>query len=121
MGTEDRQIIGRHVVADMHGVAEEFLRDADFLRRVCLDAARKTFATVISDQFHSFGPTAGVTGLVLLAESHLSIHTWPELRFAAIDVFTCGGCVPEDAIPILTAALNPRTICQHVVYRGAGC
>ena len=66
----------------------EFTRAAS-LRALCLDSAREAGLTIVGDSFHQFEPQ-GVTGTVLLAESHLAIHTWPEFGFASIDIYTCG-------------------------------
>ena len=65
------------------------------LERAALDAG----ATVLHGHFHSFGPGQGVSGVLLLAESHIAIHTWPNRGFAAIDIFMCGKCDPMDALP----------------------
>jgi S-adenosylmethionine decarboxylase len=68
--------------------APELLTDGDTLKRFCLTACDSSGMQVVGEVFHQFEP-AGVTGVVLLAESHLSVHTWPELRFAAVDVYVC--------------------------------
>jgi S-adenosylmethionine decarboxylase len=67
-------------------------------------------ATILHSHFHHFTPNGGVSGVVVLAESHISIHTWPERNFAAIDIFMCGACDPHKAIPILQAAFHPERI-----------
>ena len=61
--------------------------------------ARDAGATVLHGHFQSFGPGQGVSGVLVLAESHISIHTWPDRRFAAIDIFMCGNCDPLDTLP----------------------
>ena len=78
---------GRHVLADFHGVAAAGLSDAAALERQLLAAADAAGARVLSAHFHHFGEGAGVTGVVMLSESHISIHTWPEHGYAALDVF----------------------------------
>jgi S-adenosylmethionine decarboxylase len=104
---------GTHLLADCHGVAVELLRDAKTLERLLRDAARHAGAHVLSSHFHTFGDRDGVTGVVLLSESHVSIHTWPETAFAAIDVFMCGSAEPKRAIAELTRVLAP----QHLEVR----
>jgi S-adenosylmethionine decarboxylase len=107
---------GTHLLADFHGVAKELLRDARTLERLLRDAAQQAGAHVLSSHFHSFGEEEGVTGVVLLSESHISIHTWPESAFAAIDVFMCGSAKPQRAIAELTRALVPK---RHWVKEAA--
>ena len=75
-------------------------------------------ATPIGQSFHHFGPNLGVTGVVLLRESQISIHTWPERRFAALDVFICGATLPETAVDWVAAALGVGREETRVVVRG---
>ncbi len=78
---------------------------------------------MLSDHFHHFGEGCGVSGVVVLAESHLSVHTWPENGYAAFDVFVCGTCDPLHAVPVLEAAFAPTraVVQQHARGEGAGC
>jgi S-adenosylmethionine decarboxylase len=69
-------------------------------------------------KLHSFGEGAGITGVAILAESHISIHTWPETGFAAIDIFMCGSCDPHRAMPVLEAAFAPSRTGVSVHKRG---
>ena len=82
---------GLHLMANLHGcaAAESLLRDAAALRANCLDLVASTGLGTVGECFHQFGHGGGVTGVVMLAESHLSIHTWPEKRFVTLDVFVC--------------------------------
>lgn len=98
---------GAHVLADFHGVEPGLLRDATALEHLLRDAAQRAGARVLSSHFHTFGKMDGVTGVVLLSESHMSIHTWPESGFAAIDVFMCGAADPHRAVEELARALEP--------------
>lgn len=109
---------GRHVLADFHGVAAAGLTDAAALERHLLAAADAAGARVLSAHFHHFGEGAGVTGVVMLSESHISIHTWPEHGYAALDVFMCGAARPERALDSLRAALAPASVRVTVVDRG---
>ena len=68
--------------------------------------------------FHPFGPGLGVTGVVLLAESHISIHTWPEQGYAAIDIFMCGAAEPQRALDVLREALAPAGCAMRALHRG---
>ncbi len=80
---------GLHIFIDGKGVAEHLLNDCAFIKSVLIGAANAGNATIIAEHVHPFSPH-GVTGFVLLAESHIAIHTWPEDRFFAADLFFCG-------------------------------
>lgn len=97
---------GLHLLIDMHGAKN--LRDQALVDRALRDAAAACGATVLDVKLHSFGEGAGITGVAILAESHISIHTWPETGFAAIDIFMCGSCDPHRALPVLEAAFAPN-------------
>ena len=79
----------RHILIELHGCPSERLNDAAAIERAMRAAAEAAGAQVLSAHFHRFSPL-GVSGVVLIAESHLTIHTWPERGYAAVDVFTCG-------------------------------
>ena len=83
------EALGRHILLELRSCNPEKLDDLPFLRHTLLAAAEETGATVVGQIFHQFSPQ-GVTGVVAIAESHLCIHTWPEHRYAAVDIFTCG-------------------------------
>ncbi|MEP5079820.1 MAG: adenosylmethionine decarboxylase [Tateyamaria sp.] len=86
--------------------AAQFLDDLDVVRRALLTAAHVVNATVLEHKFHVFDEGGGITGIVLLKESHISIHTWPETSFAAVDIFLCGGLSPDPAITVIEAAFQ---------------
>jgi S-adenosylmethionine decarboxylase proenzyme len=102
----------------------ELVTRADALRRVCLDATVAAGLTVVADCFHQFQPQ-GVTGMVLLAESHLAIHSWPEHRFVSIDVYVCNYTADNTAkaerlFRTIEAALSPsRTRFQSILRGGS--
>ena len=81
--------LGRHINIEFYGCSHEILLDKNRLNSILVDAAQKSGATVISSSFHHFTPQ-GVSGVVIIAESHFTIHTWPEHDYAAVDMFTCG-------------------------------
>ena len=107
---------GRHVLADFTAAAAG-LSDAAALERQLLAAADAAGARA-ERAFPSFREGAGVTGVVMLSESHISIHTWPEHGYAALDVFMCGAARPERALDSLRAALAPASVRVTVVDRG---
>lgn len=106
---------GQHLLVDLWDCGN--LQDLELIRAVLQEAATRCGATVLDINLHGFGESAGVTGVAILAESHISIHTWPETGYAAIDVFMCGNCDPERALPVFQEAFLPRrskvTRCQR--------
>ncbi|MGV7211022.1 adenosylmethionine decarboxylase [Oxalobacteraceae bacterium A2-2] len=114
------QPAGLHLLADLSGIADvSKLGDCVALEALLRDAAAAAGARVLHSQFHGFGESAGVTGVVLLAESHISIHTWPEHGFAAVDIFMCGGAQPELALAHIEAGLRPSFSDTHTAQRRA--
>src|SRR6476469_3385935 len=110
---------GRHLIAELHGCAG--LDDAGLIERALRDAAEAAGATLLEVRLHSFGPGQGVTGVALLAESHISIHTWPERDYAAVDIFMCGRRNDVDAaLGVIAAALGAARIETHDIARGYG-
>lgn len=110
---------GRHLIADLHGCRG--LDDADLIERLLRDAASAAGATVLDVRLHMFGAGQGVTGVALLAESHISIHSWPENGYAAVDFFLCGRKHDLDAaLQILIAGLGADTVNCRTLARGYG-
>ncbi|MHB8461508.1 MAG: adenosylmethionine decarboxylase [Vulcanimicrobiaceae bacterium] len=81
--------LGTHIVCELSGCSPELLTDVDGVREMMVGAAKASRATIMEVAFHRFQPQ-GVSGVVVLAESHISIHTWPESGYAAMDFYTCG-------------------------------
>ena len=99
-------MVGKHCILELYGCDQRKLDDEAFLRTTITTAAKRAGATLLNLITHRFEPQ-GVTGLALLAESHISIHTWPENGYAAVDVFTCGDhTMPESACEHLRAELG---------------
>lgn len=103
---------GTHLLADMSGIEADLLADCTKIEQLLRGAAAAAGAQVLHSHFHSFGSGMGVTGVVLLAESHISIHTWPENGFAAADIFMCGAAQPHLALEVIEEALQPE--CSEV-------
>jgi len=111
---------GRHVAVDAWGVDYELLNNAEWLQAQMVEAAEYCGATIMSVQAKQFEPQ-GATVLVLLSESHLSIHTYPEKGFAALDCYTCGETVdPQLAIDYLISVLKPKNVYAKKLVRGLG-
>jgi S-adenosylmethionine decarboxylase len=110
--------VGTHLLADLHGVDADLLQDGSALESLLRRAAEVAGARVLFSHFHSFGAGDGVTGVVLLAESHISIHTWPESGLAAADIFMCGLADPGRALKVLIDGLAPAHQSVHILARG---
>jgi S-adenosylmethionine decarboxylase len=115
---EKENWLGNHIIADLYNVAPHYLTDLQLIKEVLHKAAQEAGATAISGNFHHFGENFGVTGVLLLKESHMSIHTWPELNFAAIDIFMCGNAKSKNAIDVIKDLMTPSAIHIKEVYRG---
>lgn len=110
--------LGRHLLLELKNCNEEVLDDLDFLKDCLSKAAIRCGATVVGESFYHFSPY-GVSGVVNIAESHISIHTWPEYRYAAVDVFTCGDSVkPEEAAKLIAESLQARNCSLIELRRG---
>lgn len=108
---------GRHLIADLHGCAG--LTDAALVEHSLAAAAAAAGATLLEVRLHAFGPGQGVTGVALLAESHISIHTWPEHGYAAVDIFLCGRRHDLDAaLAVIAEALEAKSVGRQTVPRG---
>ena len=88
--------LGRQIVVEYYGCNPDILNDVAFIKRSMRNAALEAGATIVQEAFHLFNPH-GVSGVIVIAESHLTIHTWPEYGYAAVDLFTCGDDVDPDA------------------------
>ncbi len=112
------ETIGFHYVVEAAGCDEEILQSADRIREIFLKAAKIGNMEVKASYFFKFSPT-GVSGMVIVAESHISIHTWPEKRYAAIDVYTCGETAdPEKAVDYILEELKARYAHVSEIKRG---
>lgn len=99
---------GSHLIADFWGASH--LDDRDALETAMVEAVNAAGATLLHIHLHKFGDGGGVSGVAVLAESHISVHTWPERGFAAFDVFMCGDAEPKKAVDALRAALTPERV-----------
>jgi S-adenosylmethionine decarboxylase len=110
-----KRCAGVHLIIDLYGA--ERLNDIDYIETVlrrCVEASR---ATLLHIHLHHFQPD-GVSGVAVLAESHISIHTWPEAGYAALDVFMCGKTDPEKCVPILRDAFAAERVGVSELLRG---
>jgi S-adenosylmethionine decarboxylase len=111
---------GQHLIADLHGCAAA-LDNVARIDRALRAAVAAGGATIIDLRLHHFGPGQGVTGVALLAESHVSVHTWPEHDYAALDFFLCGARHDLDAaLAAVVAELQPTKVETQTIKRGYG-
>ena len=110
--------LGKHLLVELNNCDHKILNDIKFIKEVMLSAADASGATVLGESFHQFSPQ-GVSGVLIIAESHLTIHTWPEHGYAGADIFTCGTRVqPEKAAEIIIARMKPKTHSIIQISRG---
>lgn len=110
--------LGTHIVCELSGCSAQALTDVDAVREMMVGAAKASRATIMEVAFHRFEPQ-GVSGVVVLAESHISIHTWPETGYAAMDFYTCGDHTdPWLACEFAAKALSASSMLTTEVKRG---
>jgi S-adenosylmethionine decarboxylase len=107
---------GMHLLVDLWGASN--LGNPAHIDAALREAAITAGATILHSHFHHFQPNGGVSGVVVLAESHISIHTWPERNFAAVDIFMCGECDPHLSVPVLQRAFTPDRVQLDEQRRG---
>lgn len=105
-----------HILLEMWG--GRHFNDPQVIEHALRDAANAAGATILHVHLHHFSPSGGVSGVVILAESHISIHTWPEHQYAALDIFMCGSCDPYKAVPVLRRIFEPTSVQLSEQKRG---
>ena len=115
---ERLRTLGTHLLLEMNECNAALLDDIAVVKQALLDAADEAGATIVGEVFHKFSPV-GVTGIVCIAESHISIHTWPEHAYAAVDIFTCGeNFKPMEAAHLIAESLQAQHCNVMEVKRG---
>jgi S-adenosylmethionine decarboxylase len=100
-GGRELNALGTHLLVELRDCNPEILKSLEKVRNALVSAAKEAKATIVDISFHEFNPF-GISGVVVIAESHLTIHTWPEYSYAAVDIFTCGDLIkPEEAASYL--------------------
>lgn len=107
---------GSHIILDLWDATG--LDDVETMERAMVEAVKAAGATLLHIHLHKFSPNGGVSGVAVLSESHISVHTWPEKGFAAFDVFMCGDAEPLKTIPVLEAAFRPKRVVVGEHKRG---
>jgi len=108
---------GTHIIVEAAGCSRETLTDPKKIEQIFMEAAKLANMTVKASYFFRFSPT-GVSGAVIVAESHISIHTWPEEGYAAIDVYTCGESDPERAVDYILRKIGAKHAHISEIKRG---
>jgi S-adenosylmethionine decarboxylase proenzyme len=110
--------LARHTLLELHGCDSALLRDSQALKPILSAAVRAGGGTIVTEMFHDFSPH-GVTGVIVISESHVAIHTWPENAFAAADIFSCGDSLDHVLIEReLQKALAAKEVTSRVIDRG---
>jgi len=110
--------LGRHMIVELYKCNGQKLNDLKIITKMLKEATEAANATLLSIQVHPLTPQ-GVSGVVVLAESHISIHTWPELGYASLDIYTCGDhSQPEKALEVIKEYLEPKSINIVELKRG---
>ncbi|WP_265518821.1 adenosylmethionine decarboxylase [Nitratireductor luteus] len=107
---------GSHLIVDLFDA--ERLDDLPYIEKTLIDCVETAGATLLHIHLHPFEPNGGVSGVAVLAESHISIHSWPERAYAALDIFMCGDARPERCINVLQEAFRPGRIDVKELLRG---
>jgi S-adenosylmethionine decarboxylase len=110
--------LGRHLLLELFDCDLESINNLEGVKGALVEAARRAQATIVDVVFHEFNPF-GISGVVVIAESHLSIHTWPEYRYAAVDIFSCGATLqPEVAANYLVEQFGAERTSVVDMQRG---
>lgn len=110
--------LGRHLLLELFDCELDAINNLEVVKGTLVEAAKRAQATIVDVVFHEFNPF-GISGVIVIAESHLSIHTWPEYRYAAVDVFSCGDVLqPEIAVNYLVEQLGAGRTSVVEMQRG---
>jgi S-adenosylmethionine decarboxylase len=113
-----KDALGYHVLLEFHGCSSHIIADSDRIEKILLEASRISKARIVKSFFHKFNPY-GVSGVVVIKESHFTIHTWPEYKYAAIDFFSCTKEIElNSTIEYLKKALKPKSVSIVELKRG---
>ncbi|MEM0445401.1 MAG: adenosylmethionine decarboxylase [Nitrososphaerota archaeon] len=111
--------LGRHIIVELYGCNPEILSDADTLLEILTEAAVCSGATIIGKYVERFDGGGGVSAIVVIKESHISLHTWPELRYASLDIFTCGeNTDPWKSYEFVIEKMRPASVSTLEIVRG---
>lgn len=112
------EFLGKHYILELYDCPADLLSNPVFIGQIMEEAALEMQATIVESNFHHFNPL-GVSGVIIIKESHLTIHTWPEYGYAAIDIFTCGKIYMDKGITFLQKQLKAKKVEIKKLGRGA--
>lgn len=112
-----RHYAGKHLVFDFYGVNEDDCKDIKKFKQESIESCKDAGATVLYSHFHQFGD-AGYTGVIILSESHCSVHTWPEKNLMVLDIMMCGNTSPETVFEKLKSIYSPERVEFKNIQRG---
>ena len=107
---------GTHLIVDFWGASN--LDNLEMMEKAMREAVEVAKATLLHIHLHHFTPNGGISGVAVLAESHISVHSWPERDFAAFDIFMCGDSAPEKAVAVLQSYFKPDHVTMDTMLRG---
>ncbi|MEM0214417.1 MAG: adenosylmethionine decarboxylase [Archaeoglobaceae archaeon] len=111
-------IVGRHIIAELYGVRPELISKEEIVRGIVEEVVEEAGLNKVGSVYKQFNPH-GVTGIVLISESHVSIHTWPEYELVNLDVFTCGDATrAEKAFKLFLEKFKPKSYRHYILDRG---
>lgn len=112
------RVLGKLSIIDLIGCEKELIDDLEFVEKELTEASKQCGATIVKATFHAFAPQ-GITGILAISESHISIHTWPEYDFATVDVFCCNGSIDVDLLGNkLSSIFKAKSIKNRSIDRG---
>lgn len=114
---DGKTFAGMHIIVDLYEA--EHLDDIELIEKVMRECIETCGAHLLHIHLHHFTPNHGVTGVAVLSESHISVHTWPERNFAAFDIFMCGNAEPELAVDILQERFKAKKVISKIKQRGS--
>jgi len=111
-------IVGRHIIAELYGVPEDLISTESTVKKIIEEVVKEAELTCVGSVYKQFNPH-GVTGIVLIAESHVSVHTWPEYNLVNLDIFTCGDVrKAEKAFKLFLEKFKPKSYRHYILDRG---
>lgn len=113
---DGKEYAGTHLIVDLWGAKR--LDELELMESTLREAVAQAGATLLHIHLHHFTPNGGISGVAVLAESHISVHSWPERDFAAFDIFMCGDAQPEKAIEVLKQSFTPKDVIVETLLRG---
>ncbi len=117
---EDSKIqkcLGNHIILDIYECDSKLLNDVDVMRKILVETTQEIGAKVVSEGYKKFSPV-GISAFVIITESHISVHTWPEHRYAAVDIFSCNKIVAEDVLTSIMDKFKAKSISMYSLQRG---